>query len=354
MRAGVTYLLIPLKITLGANMFTNIRPNSFYQTMKIDLLSFGFLMITILSSLAISTSTRAKSIAEPNSAITSFKVNIYPQKQNQTSQQEIILLPGLMSNGSIWKPLAEELSEHQKVHVINIAGFAGTTKIDEQSLAKVKQDLISYIKENNLIKPSIIGHSLGGFMAFWLASTHPDNIGPIISVDGLPFIGPIFTRTNETTVESLAPQASQIKDFYAQMTSQQLANQARYSINIQAASNTNKEKIIAMAAQSDPKTVGNMIYALMSTDLRESISTIKSPALLIGAAGGFTEDSDRLAVKALYQQQLSKLNGAQLVMNNQSRHFIMFDQPQWLAQEITAFLKQASLSETSPQQTLGE
>ena len=44
----------------------------------------------------------------------------------------------------------------------------------------------------------------GGFLAFWLASSSADEIGPIISIDGLPFIGPVFTRDNSSTVASLA------------------------------------------------------------------------------------------------------------------------------------------------------
>jgi len=262
----------------------------------------------------------------------SFQVNVTGQGKN------IILIPGLMSNGEVWADVAKYLSKKYRVHVISIAGFAGTPKIKNQSMLRVKQEILTYIQQQNLIKPMIIGHSLGGFMAFWMASSSPDKIGAIISVDGLPFVGPVFTRTNETTVESLAAQAKQIKQYYANMTTQQLVAQTQNGIGIQATSDESKKRVLDMVSKSDPKTVGNAIYTLMTTDLRHSISNIKQPSLLIGAAGAFTKENDKVKAKSLYQQQLTLLNSAKLVMNNHSRHFIMFDQPQWLLDQITQFL----------------
>jgi len=262
----------------------------------------------------------------------SFQVNVSGQGKN------IILIPGLMSNGEVWADMAKYLSKNYRVHVINIAGFAGTPKIKNQSMLRVKRELFTYIQQHNLIKPMIIGHSLGGFMAFWMASSSPDKIGAIISVDGLPFIGPIFTRTNDTTVETLAAQAKQVKQYYAKMTTQQLVAQTKSGIGIQATSDESKKRVLDMASKSDPKTVGNAIYTLMTTDLRHSISKIKQPVLLIGATGAFTNEGDKVKAKSLYQQQLTLLNSAKLVMNNHSRHFIMFDQPQWLSDQITQFL----------------
>jgi len=308
--------------------------NAFFRSSTTASIGLALLGLSFLLPLV----AQADSQMAPSEVEASFKVT------NLGQGPDVILIPGLMSDASIWSELTKELVKSNRVHLINLAGFASTARIEKQSLLRVKHALLKYIENNKMTKPSIIGHSLGGFVAFWLASSAPDEIGPIVSVDGLPFIGPVFTRTNETTVASLAPQAKQIKAYYAQMSSKQLVAQARQSIAIQATSEEAKQKVIAMAASSDPETVGEAISSLMSTDLRESISTIKSPALLIGAAGGFTQESDKLAVKALYQQQLSKLNGAKLIMNNQARHFIMLDQPQWLAEQIVQFLKQSSLS----------
>lgn len=129
----------------------------------------------------------------------SFNVNVIG------SGKPVILIPGLMSDQRVWKDLAEELSKTNSIHLVNIAGFGATPTVKGQSLLRVKQELQNYIKSNQIDHPVIIGHSLGGFMAFWLASENPSGIGPIVSVDGLPFIGALFTQTNQSTVNQSSP-----------------------------------------------------------------------------------------------------------------------------------------------------
>ncbi|WP_339719712.1 alpha/beta hydrolase [uncultured Paraglaciecola sp.] len=250
----------------------------------------------------------------------------------------VILIPGLMSDGRVWQPLANSLSKTYQVHSINIAGFAATPAIDNPSLEEVKQQLVAYIQQHKLQKPAVIGHSLGGFMSFWLASSAAPEIGPIISVDGLPFIGPVFTRSNASTVENLAAQALQIKNMYSNMTQQQLIQQSRYGLSIQASSDEAKEQVMSMVETSDVKTVGDALYTLMTHDLRQDIAKITSPVLLLGASGGFSHDEQKDAMQTLYAQQLQALPSAQLLMNRHSRHFIMLDDPQWLEQQVMNFL----------------
>ena len=253
----------------------------------------------------------------------------------------IILIPGLMSDGRVWDELVTQLAERYQLHVISIAGFAGTPQIEDQSLARVKQDLFTYISDQQLLKPGIVGHSLGGFMAMWLASSQPDAIGPIVSVDGLPFIGPLFTLSNQTTVADLAQQAQTIERSYANLSPAQLENQVRSGVHIQATSPDSKTLVVVMASQSDPKTVGVVMQELMSIDLRQAISHINGPALLLGAAGGFPNDELKAQLKNLYLEQMRALTSATVEMNNQSRHFIMYDQPQWFLQQVQNFFEQA-------------
>ncbi len=254
--------------------------------------------------------------------------------------QPIILIPGLMSNGTVWDEISQQLSKSSQVHVISIAGFAGTPAIKNQSLASVKADLINYIEKHQLNKPVIIGHSLGGFMALWLASSHPETIGNVISVDGLPFIGPIFTRSNSSTVESLASQADMIQGMYHKMSQQQLAAQTKQGIYIQATSAENQARIIQMAAQSDPVTVGTAIHELLSTDIRKDMAMINSKSLLIGASGAFTTKEQHQSVKSLYHEQISNAANVELIMNTNDRHFIMLDNPNWLISQFQSFLSE--------------
>src|SRR5437763_12029505 len=86
----------------------------------------------------------------------------------------MILIPGLSSSGDVWKSTVIHYQNKYQCHVLTLAGFAGEPAVNEDAfLDRVKNDIIAYIKENHLEKPVIIGHSLGGFLALWIASTEP-------------------------------------------------------------------------------------------------------------------------------------------------------------------------------------
>jgi len=96
---------------------------------------------------------------------------------------------------------------------------------------------------------------------------------------------------------------------------------------------------VAMASASDPVSVGQALFELLTTDLRPNVHNIKSKVLLLGASGALQDDAQHAAAKALYQQQIATIANASLEFNTESRHFIMLDQPAWLNQRITAALK---------------
>jgi len=250
----------------------------------------------------------------------------------------VLMIPGLMSDRRVWQHTATALSKTHQLHLVSIAGFAGQPAIEGALLPVVKTELLDYIKTEQLQRPAIIGHSLGAFLAFDLASTAPDKIGKIIAVDGLPFLAPVFTRDANSTVTSVKAQAEGIRNFYAQMQPAQLEATMQQGIEIQAREPATRERVQQMGAQSDPKAVGQAIYELLSTDLRNKVSNISQPVLQLGAGGALPSAAMRPAVEALYQQQINKIPQATLVFNWQSRHFMMWDEPEWLLNQINQFL----------------
>src|SRR4026209_2037431 len=71
--------------------------------------------------------------------------------------EPMILIPGLSSSGDVWKTTVIHYQEHYQCHVLTLAGFAGVPPLtDDAFLDHVKNDIISYIKENHLEKPVIV------------------------------------------------------------------------------------------------------------------------------------------------------------------------------------------------------
>ncbi len=266
-------------------------------------------------------------------AFDSFSVQV------QGQGKPVLLIPGLMSDPSVWRRLASELQQDHQLHLIHIAGFAGKPAIDGALLPKVQQELLSYIRQQQLQQPALIGHSLGAFVAFSLASSAPAETGPVIAVDGLPYLAPIFSRDPATQVADVRQQAEAIRQLYQQMDSEALRKMTLQGLAIQARREADQQKVLAMAAQSNPKAVGQAMYELLTTDLRPDISRIRQPVLLLGASGALPMTMRKTA-EDLYRQQLATLPGARLDMNSSSRHFIMYDEPVWLNHQVREFLQE--------------
>lgn len=297
-----------------------------------------------INTSATNTSAAAASLAQQSSP-RSFTVRVVGQGR------PVLLIPGLMSAPSVWQSTVEALQSDHQLHLIQLAGFAGLPPLQSAQaaplLTTVQQQLLAYIQNQQLQQPVIIGHSLGGFLAFALASSAPELIGPIISVDGLPYLAPIFTGNPATEPAQMQAQAAQLSAQYQQMTPAQLRQATAAGLFIQATSPAAQQQVLTMASQSDPATVGRAMAEVLTTDLRPQISRIRQPVLLLGASGAVPAAAqDR--VKALYQQQLEKLPTARLDINPKVRHFIMLDDPAWLNQQIRNFLAKGDRHDVQP------
>lgn len=220
-----------------------------------------------------------------------------------------------------------------------MAGFAGEPPFKNDCiLYAVKEELASYIKENKLVKPVIIGHSLCAFIAIWTASSYPDIAGKIICVDSIPFL-PAMQLPNAIT-ESAKAMALNIKKFISNSdTNTVIANQKMYLPTM--ISDTNKIKtVLAWALASDQPTVGEVLYEMYSTDLRKEIKKIKTPVLELGTWIAYKDyGATHNSVITLPKSQFKELPSAKILVSDTSLHFIMYNDPQWLYKQMDDFLK---------------
>jgi pimeloyl-ACP methyl ester carboxylesterase len=269
-------------------------------------------------------------IALAKDAYTSFVSSVSGQGRN------IVLIPGLMSDGRVWDKTAVALSVKNRVHIINIAGFGRTSTRKSNSIKAVKAELIDYISK--LENPVVIGHSLGGFLGLSMAIDKPDAIAGVISVDGLPFIGPVFSRDQNTQVSDISSQAIYIKGHFSKLSSKQIRDEVSRGIYIQARSEKSKSVVLDMSSLSDGNTVGEMMYELMTTDLRASMHKIKADVLLLGASGAMPNELSKDQAENLYSQQFESLPSATVIMNRKAHHFIMLDELNWFLGQVNNFL----------------
>ncbi len=247
----------------------------------------------------------------------------------------ILLIPGLKCTGEVWASTIDRYKDRHTLHVVTLAGFGGPAPIGGPFLPRVRDELIRYVREQRLDKPVIVGHSLGGFLAFWIAGTAPDLVGGVVAVDGVPFLPALSNPT--ATPETSRPQADQIRSMYASLTPEQMTAQGRMALTTMITAPSDVERAVAWVKRSDASATGIAVAELLTTDLRKNVAAITAPTLLIGALGA-APPAMHPAFRAAYEAQVTTIRGARVIMAEKARHFIMLDDPTFFFAALDAFL----------------
>ncbi len=94
----------------------------------------------------------------------------------------LLLLHGAIGAKDQLEPLSKELKGHYDVHNINFSGHGGTPFDGPFSIEKFANEVLDCLRENQLEKVSIFGYSMGGYVALYLASKHPDKMEKIFTL----------------------------------------------------------------------------------------------------------------------------------------------------------------------------
>jgi pimeloyl-ACP methyl ester carboxylesterase len=187
------------------------------------------------------------------------------------------------------------------------------------------------VANHHLDHPVVIGHSLGGFMAYWLAATEPDLFAGIVSVDGMPFL-PAFGHP-ERTAEEAAPFAKQMTDPMRAGGDVFVQGITQFS-HAMISDDKLAEHQIEISVKSDPNSVGEAMYELMTTDIRPELPKIKVRVLIVVAGSG--EE-----VEKAWNEEVAGIPQKTLVYAPGSKHFVMYDKPDILYKAVDEFLAKA-------------
>ena len=268
--------------------------------------------------------------------ITSFNVEV------KGKGKPVILIHGYASSKAVWNETVDLLKSNFQCHVIQIAGFAGKESIKEEKfLVKVKNDIADYIKNNKLGKVILIGHSMGGFLALWIASEYPELVEKVISVDGVPYLSAIVNPdvTPESQM-SFAKQSFNYENNFAERENGMTDEKLKQIFSSMTISKNRIPTLLEWTKKSDPRTLNQAMFEMMITDIRENVKNIKAPVLVLGAwvaykAYGATKES----TKKLYELQFKNVKDCTIKLTNIGKHFIMWDDFEWYSNTIKDFLQ---------------
>ncbi len=252
---------------------------------------------------------------------------------------DVVLIPGLSSSRTVWDAEAKRLAPNYRLHILQVNGFAGAPAGPNAAgpiLPGVVQELHQYIVAGKM-HPVVVGHSLGGLLTLMLADAHPEDVSKIVIVDALPFYGMVFDPN--ATPEAIAPQAKAIHDQMLAMPADQFAAMQPTMVKAMVKDEAGGKLVAASSIATDRAVFANAMLEDLQTDIRPDMGKIKTPALLLYPFDATVPGAAPAKIDALYKGAYAAMPNVKLVRVEDSRHFIMYDQPGKLDAAVEEFLK---------------
>lgn len=255
----------------------------------------------------------------------------YPFEVTKTGKgkKAIIFIPGFASSGEVWNETKVNFEKDYTCYTLTMAGFAGVKPEPNASFKNWENEIAQYIKANKIEKPIVVGHSMGGGLALAIAADYPELISKIIVVDALPCLSalmdPSFKSKENNDCSSMVSQMAALSD--AQFSDMQKKTMPRL-----LADTSKMDMVVDWSVKSDRKTFAEMYCDFSNTDLREKISTIKCPSLIL-------LESYFVNLKPSIEGQYKNLKTANFQYADKGLHFIMYDDATWYLNQVNNFIK---------------
>jgi pimeloyl-ACP methyl ester carboxylesterase len=250
-------------------------------------------------------------------------------KKSGTGTRSILFIPGFACSGEVWKETLPLFEQKYTCYSLTMAGFAGVAPQEGASFERWKKGIATYIQTNRIDQPIVVGHSMGGGLALALAADYPDLIAQIVVVDALPCLAALMNPNFEAQA---TPDCSEMRGQLTAMSNEQFYQFQKKSIPSLVADTSKQGLVVAWSVRSDRTTFAEMYCDFSNTDLREKISAIRCPALILLESYFINFEP---AMKAQYKQ----LKTANIQYATKGLHFIMYDDPTWYYAQLTQFIR---------------
>ncbi len=233
---------------------------------------------------------------------------------------DVLLIPGLASGPGIWNGQLTGLPGY-RYHLVQVRGFAGLAPEDNASgalLAPLADEIARYAKAAGLVRPAVVGHSMGGTLAMMLGLRGV--AGRVMVVDMLP--------AGAGMVGGTASGMGYLADQLGQYFTGTKAGRAYLAQIVGQAPG---------ARGSDPDVIANALRDLANSDLGPQLPRMAVPMRVVYAVGADKAQAEEIGRR--FRAAYAGKKNALLIPIGPSGHLVMADQPTRFTAALGDFLK---------------
>jgi pimeloyl-ACP methyl ester carboxylesterase len=110
-------------------------------------------------------------------------VRLVCQVWGQESAPPLVLLHALGENSADWAEVMPALARGRRVYALDLRGHGRSDWPGEYSLELMRADVLRFLDVLGLGTVDLIGHSMGGVVAYLLAQERPERVGRLVLED---------------------------------------------------------------------------------------------------------------------------------------------------------------------------
>lgn len=268
-----------------------------------------------------------------------FEIQGMLVERHGSAGRPLILIPGLATGGWVWQETVREFAGSHTIYVVTLPGFDGRAPVAGNPFEAARAALTELVTSRKLVKPVLVGHSLGATLSIALAQDLGSRIGGVVAIDGLP----VMPRTEEMPPDQRAAMAETMRQRMGAATPQGFAAmQRQYMRSIGVTDMGKADDLARLTARSDPAAAGAYMGAVLALDLRPGLPKISAPVLVLAPSYGpdeATTGMSGLEKVAYYRELMTGTPKLEIAPIDNARHFAMLDQPRAVHDALRQFLK---------------
>jgi 3-oxoadipate enol-lactonase len=246
---------------------------------------------------------------------------------NAVEAPTLVLLHGIGGGGRIWEGLAARLAAHGfSTLALDLPGYGERPAVAALSFAELAADVEAAIDTRDLVRPVLVGHSLGGMVAQTLLRRRPKGYSAAV----LACTSPAFGNADGAVQARFL--AARLGPLDAGGSMAALAPDLVEAMWGESPDRAGRARAIAVMSTVPPQTYRAAIRCLVTFDERANLPHIGVPILCLAG------DRDPNAPSPMMQRMAGKIPGARFACLTGVGHLANLEAPDAFAEAIVDFL----------------
>ncbi|MFO7882146.1 MAG: alpha/beta fold hydrolase [Kosmotogaceae bacterium] len=307
---------LPMSIISGALLVIVVLffPRGIAYGLRIFSIKYLWRPITILRRwLTMSKSEKGKKINISGT-------NIFYRESENKDGIPILFVHGNFGSSKWFEPALERLPAKYRGLALDMPNFGRSDRIEEVSIDSYADYVYEFMKELELEKVNIVGHSLGGAVVQKVMIDHPEKIKKAVLIDPAP---PSGLKTS--------PEVYAVLDLYK--NNRDLLKKALIGIMPTRKIDKFTDELVDESLLMDGKCFELNARALEEYDYREDIKNLDIPMLV------FVGKKDTLITESMAREFEELNDKAQVRVLEDCGHSVNVEKPDYFMKELEDFFK---------------